>query len=719
MNLTFRTKEAIKTALAVTIAYGVVLSLGWEKPAWAGFAVAFVSLNTIGQSFIKAAMRMLGTLLGVAAALFLLGLQPQERWLFMTALSLYIGFCVYMMSLQKAQYFWQVSGFVCLIISTSAGPDPVHAFHLAVLRSQETGVGILVYSVVALLLWPASSQSKFHVATQTLDQSRQQVLDCILKFITEKDQGDYPALKAQLMQAQTHFGQMLEAAVSDTYAVREVRNLWRQYQTCSSQLTEKMAQLREGLAAIEHLDLSSLFENIDQFADELKLRVAGSRCMLDGQPAEQPPTDIVLQAGYDRIKALSPLEVAALASVQVRLCELERLTQQLFELAGAISGFGPVPEPSGATSRKSPFMVDRDGLMGSFKVVMVLWISFLLVIYVDGWPGGFGIFSLIGSLAMAMTTMPQIAVSRLVKPVTISMCFAAAVYFFIMPKLVGFEGLAALIFTVTFAICYLFADPRQALGKIAGLALFYTITSVANHQQYSFMSVVITAMMFYLALIILAFAVHIPFSLRSEKVFLRLLARFFRSSHFLLTTFRLDGRRRRSWLTRWLFNYHLHELQTLPYKISSWVPFIDFKALPGSSAEQIQALQTGMLALSYRLQEVFEEVQGSYSPVLVEAMSPIFLEWQQLIEHELKELAKTPDRANAQFLTAVEDIVKRLEEHIRNHMGGESQQINPEEGVNFYRLLGAFRGTSDALAACIGHAKAVDWRPWHESRFAA
>lgn len=718
MNLTFKTKEAIKTALAVTIAYGVVLSLGWDKPAWAGIAAAFVSLNTIGQSFTKAAMRMLGTLLGGAAALFLLGLHPQERWLFMTALSLYVGFCAYMMSRQKAVYFWQVSGFVCVIIASNAGPDPVHAFHLAVLRAKETGVGILVYSVVALLLWPVSSQSQFHEATRTLGRVRQQVLDSILKFITEKDEGDYPAVKTQLLRAQTNFGQLLEAAVSDTYTVREMRNLWLQYHACSNQWTEKVAQLRESLAAIEHLELLGLFKNLDMLADELKLRVDGSRRMLDDQPPEKPPTDIVLQGVYDRIMALSPLEVAALASVRGRLGDLERLSRELFEVAGAISGFGPVPETCGTTPRSQPFMIDRDGLMDSFKLMMVLWIGFLLVIYVDGWPGGFVFLSLLGSFGLALTTMPQIPAWLALKPAAISMCFAAAVYFFIMPQLEGFAGLAALIFSVTFAICYLFAEPRQALGKVAGLAMFYTITSVSNHQQYSFMSAVVTAMMLFLVILLLSFAVHIPSSIRPEKVFLRLLARFFRSSHFLLTTFSLDGRRRRSKLARWLFSYHLHELQTLPRKISSWMPFIDFKALPGSSSEQIQALQTGMLALSYRLQEVFEEGQVPHSTVLIEAMSPIFWEWQQVVEHELKELAKTPDRTTKQFLTAVEDIVKHLEERIRNYMDAGTQQISPEEGVNFFRLLGACRGASDALAACIGHAETVDWRPWHESRFA-
>jgi len=50
MTLSSKAKEAIKTALAMTIAYGIALSMDWDKPYWAGFAVAFVSLTSIGQS---------------------------------------------------------------------------------------------------------------------------------------------------------------------------------------------------------------------------------------------------------------------------------------------------------------------------------------------------------------------------------------------------------------------------------------------------------------------------------------------------------------------------------------------------------------------------------------------------------------------------------------------------------------------------------------------
>ncbi|RLA13780.1 MAG: hypothetical protein DRQ52_05580, partial [Gammaproteobacteria bacterium] len=56
-GLSSKTKESIKTALAMTIAYGVGLQMGWDRPYWAGFAVAFISLATVGQSFNKGALR--------------------------------------------------------------------------------------------------------------------------------------------------------------------------------------------------------------------------------------------------------------------------------------------------------------------------------------------------------------------------------------------------------------------------------------------------------------------------------------------------------------------------------------------------------------------------------------------------------------------------------------------------------------------------------------
>ena len=60
--LSTRSKEAIKTSLAIVIAYAISLSMGWEKPVWAGFTVAFISLPTIRKTINKSLIKMLGTL---------------------------------------------------------------------------------------------------------------------------------------------------------------------------------------------------------------------------------------------------------------------------------------------------------------------------------------------------------------------------------------------------------------------------------------------------------------------------------------------------------------------------------------------------------------------------------------------------------------------------------------------------------------------------------
>jgi len=147
-----KAREPFKTALAIVISYGIALAMDWDNPYWAAFAVAFISLSTAGQSFNKGAMRMFGTLVGIVAALSLIALFPQQRWSFILATSVYVGICTYLMTGPKKQYFWNVSGFVCVLLCMSAGPDPVNAFDTAILRAQETGLGILVYSLVTTLL---------------------------------------------------------------------------------------------------------------------------------------------------------------------------------------------------------------------------------------------------------------------------------------------------------------------------------------------------------------------------------------------------------------------------------------------------------------------------------------------------------------------------------------------------------------------------------------
>ena len=154
VNLSLNFKESFKTALAMVIAIGIAFAMDWQRPYWAGFAVAFCSLATIGQSLEKAALRMGGTLVAVVVALVVVALFGQERWGFIFFLSFYGAVCSYLMSGSANAYFWYVCWFVVVVVSVDSGANPVNAFQTSMLRLQETGLGILVYSLVAIFIWP-------------------------------------------------------------------------------------------------------------------------------------------------------------------------------------------------------------------------------------------------------------------------------------------------------------------------------------------------------------------------------------------------------------------------------------------------------------------------------------------------------------------------------------------------------------------------------------
>ena len=70
------------------------------------------------------------------------------------------------------------------------------------------------------------------------------------------------------------------------------------------------------------------------------------------------------------------------------------------------------------------------------------------------------------------------------------------------------------------------------------------------------------------------------------------------------------------------------------------------------------------------------------------------------------------------FRSALSEILANLErrtEQTMNRAGAD--QVSPLEGEYFYRLLGAFRGLSEALVDYAASAHVVNWRRWREARF--
>jgi hypothetical protein len=318
-----------------------------------------------------------------------------------------------------------------------------------------------------------------------------------------------------------------------------------------------------------------------------------------------------------------------------------------------------------------------------------------------------------------MAPMPQIPVSILFLPNITSILVAGLVYIFLMPELSSFLGLGILIFAFTFCICYLFASPRQALSRVFGLAMFITITSISNQQTYSFLSVANTAVMFPLVFLLLIIMAHIPFSPRPERAFLRFLRRFFRSCEYLMATVNLEKQQPLKRLEKWIKAFHAREVSTLPGKLIVWAPHIDTKGLPDTSPQQIQSLVTNLKMLSHRMQELLQTCKNPQAQFLIQELHTDIRAWRLKVQETFQKLLENPAAGKREaFHIRLVEIMERLEARIREAFSKTiKRQFNKKEGENFYQLLGAYRGVSDALVEYAGGASVFDWTLWTEEKF--
>jgi uncharacterized membrane protein YccC len=717
MTLSHDIKESIKTALAMTIAYGIGLQMGWDRPYWAGFAVAFISLATVGQSFNKSALRMVGTVMGAVMALTLIGLFAQQRWLFILFLSLWFSLCTYMMAGSRYQYFWFVGGFVSLIIGVAGGPDAGNAFAIAMIRLQQTGLGILVYSLVSILLWPNSSRADLNETVLSQVATQQKLFEAAMQLLVGAGDGAVvKTLRSDETAGNTRLVTLLDAATTDSEDVRQLENEWRVFQRASGELAETMQRWRENFSELQSMPLGQLLPGLDAFALELDHRFTGITSMLGYEAAQQPCTDITLDIDTTALRAQSHFNRAALLVAQRHMLRIGELTRTLFDSSSSIGGFTDAPGTAvHAAGKPTPWVPDPERLQAAGKIMVVLWLAFLAVIYIGDFPGGFGFVSMCGPIGMMLVTSPQMPVRMLFAPVATGIAFAGFLYIFVMPQLSSFTGLGLMLFLATFLICYRYASPQQGVGRAMGLAMFVVIISVSNQQSYSFLSVATTTLMFLLLFLLLAIVAYIPYSPRPERVLLRLLTRYFRSAEFLLSQ---AAKREKEAPASWREDFHRQELAGLPAKLNVWVPQADPTVLGAESVQQLPALAGSLQTLTYRLQELLEVRGLPQSPKLVAALTDDMQTWRQQVVEAFQYLSADPSYRKTLLRGRLDEQLAQLEKHIEAHLdGADGDSLSPVDQENVYRLLGAYRGTSQALLDFAKVAANVDWTPWYEERF--
>jgi len=720
ITLSTRTKNAVKTALAMAIAYAIALQMGWDRPYWAAFAVAFISLPTAGQSLHKGALRMLGTLVAGVAALTLIGLFPQQRWGFMVFLSVYIGFCTYLMTGKKNQYFYQVMAFVCVIICFDGGANSQNAFQITMARIQQTGMGILVYTLVSVFLWPRTTDGELNDASRKLVAVQRGLFQTYRARMAGKGpDADSRSQRMQEMQLLTRLAQALEAAEVDSYDVWADRHQWRRFLGDSKALSEILERWRESFTEIDKFDLNRLLPNLAAVCAQLELRFEQIEGMLAGKAPAQTLKPIALPADKTELAGRSHFERAALAVTKTQLDRLAALSRSLFDCVQDIKGFSRQSSmPAHDKAPRGGLALDPDRIGAVLRVLSSLWLAFLIWVYIDP-PGHASFVVMVVSMGLGLARFPQLPVSKTFLPALFSCGFAGVVYIFVMPHLSGYLQLGLMIFAVTFGIAYLFHTPQQGLSRAFGLAFFAVLTGIANQQTYNFAGFAGSTAMIGLGLSLLLVTSYIPFRPQPEKAFRRLLRRFFRQAEFLMSRMALDREPRKGWSGRWKMMHYPNDIIELPPKLAAWGGQIDQRLFPGNTPAQVQTLVNSLHGLALRIKDLLNARENPQSTLLVRELIDDVRAWRTAIEDLFQRWSDNPaTEPDVDLQERLTIEMKAMETRIDQTLTqAEQEELGPEDYKNFYRLLGSYRGLSEAVVA---HAKIVggiDWEQWREERF--
>src|SRR5262249_11381330 len=402
--LSDRVKVAVKTAVAMVFAYGVALSMDWDNPDWAGFAVAFCTLSSVGESLNKGLLRLSGTLLGSLAALTLISLFPQDRWLFLAGMSVFVGFCAFMMFGTSRWHFWNVAGLSVPLLALARGVNAPNDFQTVILRTEATTLGIFSYSLVWPLIWPTSSSDVFENAVRRLVTIHRPLAALYLTSTTgEPHDVEVESLRREATQVLARLGALLDGAEIDSYETWEARHAWRGLIQQLSQLTATYERWRQSFPEVRELDGQRLMPELPRLAAELDRRFAEIGRMLDGHRPACAPAPVPLSFEENGVASLSQFHQAALLVYRTHLQAIDTLTRDLFETVAGIRDFARAKVvPIRDVVPLLPAALDPERLASIARWFTGLWLALLISLYVADLPNTVDFIVLTNSISMAL-----------------------------------------------------------------------------------------------------------------------------------------------------------------------------------------------------------------------------------------------------------------------------------------------------------------------------
>ncbi len=188
----------IKATMAIILAMSLSMMLGFSTPQTSVLTAFLVMQPHSGMVFSKSFYRFVGTVLGAIIAIILVGALSQDRFWFITLLTIWIGICAAagFKFRNFMAYGFFLAGYTVLIVAFPVLHHPTEVFNFAISRVSEVLIGLVSASIISEVVFPrklsntlfANEQKRY----QSIVSSIALIGDIFEKDCEHHDHSNYP-----------------------------------------------------------------------------------------------------------------------------------------------------------------------------------------------------------------------------------------------------------------------------------------------------------------------------------------------------------------------------------------------------------------------------------------------------------------------------------------------------------------------------------------------
>ena len=446
----------LRSLAAASLALWLGFQLHLEAP-FSGASTVLLLIHPLQGAVVgKGFNRVLGTMVGLVAALVLTGLFAQKMLLFILGVGVWLGLCVGAMTVLRHYQATAavVAGYTVCLALGPAIVAPQQAFDHIVARGTAVVLGVLSLSLVATLFSRKTVEDKLNKALKDVSARTMRLL--ALRF--EGDTAQSAIAQGPLAIDVSKVDELLGIGRGESHLVRS-----------------RLAPLQAGLAYLHAVILDESPVNrcglpaLDRIGEQLQQ-------LADAQPG--------FSAAADRVREMQH----SFAHNHENSKSQQRLSEQLADLSSALLCFACLERAPQTATRAVGFHRHYGDALRNGLRALVTTLATAAVWYLTAWDQGPTLLAVLGPCCtlLATSAAPAQGIARFFKGTLYGILAAAACKFLVLPHISGFALLTFVLIAFWGVGIHATTRPRHAMQGIAYLIAFNTLVSTGGTAQYDF-----------------------------------------------------------------------------------------------------------------------------------------------------------------------------------------------------------------------------------------